>query len=191
MLPDPFAEPLEFLTACHGRIRLRLAHFREAAAALREGRTVPRHELEAALLFFRSSGAMHTVDEEQSLFPRLRARLLGEARERLDELEREHREHEAIFAELEAALRAIDPTLGEGDALPDPDAPPLSGGTPEAEAAAAALVRIADEYEAHIPVEDGWLFPLAAEVLPAFELEALATELRGRHRLGAKLFRPR
>src|SRR5690606_5789193 len=75
MRPDPFHDPLQFLSACHGRIRLRLFAFLQAAARLRAPGTIERHEVEAALLFFRTSGEGHTVDEEQSLFPRLRPRL--------------------------------------------------------------------------------------------------------------------
>jgi len=191
MRPDPFHDPLQFLSACHGRIRLRLFAFLQAAARLRAPGTIERHEVEAALLFFRTSGEGHTVDEEQSLFPRLRPRLEAagaqEAIEALDRMLDDHRRHEALFDRLAAAMRAIDPALGAGDGLPDPDAPPLVCGTAEAAALADALEAIVADYEAHIPVEDDVLYPLAAALMPAEELAGIAAEMRARRRLGRRI----
>lgn len=188
---DPFVDPLRFLVECHGRIRLRLETFRAAAQALRGQEPIAPHPIEAALLFFRTSGAAHTVDEEASLFPRLRRRLeeLGdrEALRRVDELEAEHRVHEAAHARLEAALRVLEPSLGDGDGLPDPDAPLLASGSPAALEAAVALDELVDHYEAHIPIEDELLFPLARRALAPEAVEAIALEMRRRHSLGSKL----
>ena len=153
---DPFVDPLQFLTACHGRIRIRLFSFLRAAARLRGEGTIERHELEAALLFFRTSGEGHTIDEEQTLFPRLRARLVEageqEAAALIDRLLQEHRSHDACFERMAAAMNAIDPSLGSGDGLPDPDAAQVPCGTGEARALADALEAIVEEYEAHIPL---------------------------------------
>lgn len=188
---DPFSKPLQFLTECHDRIRIRLATFRQTAEALRADGDIERHPVEAALLFFRTSGEGHTIDEERSLFPRLRERLrqLGEteALEQIDSLEGEHRHHEAAFEKMVQAMRAMDPTLGEGDGLPDPDAPRLACGTPAARELAAALETLVSEYEAHIPIEDGYLFPLAERVIPPEEQAVIAAEMRGRRALGRKL----
>jgi len=191
MHPDPFVDPLRFLSECHGRIRLRLEIFREAAAALRGEVPVAGHPIEAAILFFQTSGAAHTVDEESSLFPRLLRRLeaLGdrEALEQLAALEREHRSHEAAHHRVEQALRALAPSLGDGDGLPDPEATPLAAGTPEALEAAAALEELVEQYEVHIPIEDEQLFPLARRALPAIEIDEIAAEMRRRHSLGRSL----
>lgn len=190
-MSDPFVDPLQFLTECHGRIRLRLEMFREEAAALRGTTPRQRHSLEAAILFFRTSGAAHTVDEEESLFPRIYRAL--ESLGRTDELEElrsregEHRVHEEVHERLEAALRRLDPTLGEGDGLPDPDAPLLASGSSEALAVAQALEELVELYEAHIPLEDSELFPLARQILSPAEIEAIALEMRRRHSLGRKL----
>ncbi|WP_373047752.1 hemerythrin domain-containing protein [Vulgatibacter sp.] len=191
MRTDPFVDPLQFLTACHGRIRMRLFTFLRAAARLRGAGAIERHELEAALLFFRSSGEGHTIDEEQSLFPRLRARLLEAGEQEavgiLDGMVREHRAHDAAFEAMVRAMAAIDPTLGSGDGLPDPEAAGVPCGTPEALALADALEALVAAYEEHIPVEDDVLYPLAARVMPAEELAQVAAEMRGRRRLGRKL----
>jgi len=192
MRSDPFVDPLQFLTACHGRIRARLFTFLRTAARLRErGAEVERHELEAALLFFRTSGEGHTIDEERSLYPRLRVRLVEAGQEEavalLDRIVHEHRDHEALFERLGAAMAAIDPTLGTGDGLPDPDAPKIACGTPEGRALADALEAIVADYESHIPEEDDVIYPLAAQLMPADELAQVAAEMRGRRKIGRKL----
>lgn len=191
MTAEHFADPLRFLEECHGRIRERLALFRRTAAALRAGQPVFPYELTAALLFFRSSGRAHTEDEEQTLFPRLRERLRarGEAESvaRLDSIEAEHREHEELWARLETALLAVDPGVASGDGLPDPAQKPLPTGTPEARAAAALLAEVSVSYEAHIPLEDDWLYPLAKTALTPEDVAAISVEMGRRHRLGAKL----
>lgn len=188
---DPFADPLQFLTACHGRIRQRLFSFRQAADQLRTHREIERHHLEAALLFFRTSGEGHTVDEERSLFPRLRARLaaLGETEgaARIDELLADHREHDRLFAEMEAAMNQVDASLGTGNGLPDPDAAPIACGTPAALALADALEALVEAYESHIPIEDDQIYPLAYRVMPREELDEIAGEMRSRRRLGRRL----
>jgi hemerythrin-like domain-containing protein len=190
-MSDPFTDPVLFLGECHGRIRQRLDSFREIAERLADAGAIERHALEAALLFFRTSGEGHTIDEETSLFPRLLPRLreLGElaAAEQIEELIAEHREHEALFAGIAEAMAAVDPTLGTGDGLPDPDAPLVPCGTPEARRLSDALLAVVLDYERHIPIEDGFVFPLAQRVLRPAEKEAIAAEMRGRRSLGRKL----
>lgn len=184
---DVFSDPLQFLEECHGRIRERLAVFRATADALRRRPTVQRAPLEAALLFLRTSGEGHTRDEEDSLFPRLRLRLGEDDLRTIEGLVGEHRDHEALGARLEAALSALDPTLLAGDGLPDPAAPGLAGGTPGARAVAEALENLATAYEAHIPLEDELVFPLARAKLLPEDVRAIAAEMRDRRRLGGKL----
>ena len=125
MHSDPFADPLQFLSACHGRIRQRLFAFRLSAMRLRAGDAVARHEIESALLFFRTSGEGHAEDEEQLLFPILRVKLVEagahEVVALIDRLVEEHRGHEELFARLASAATDIDPTLGSGDGLSNPD----------------------------------------------------------------------
>lgn len=191
MKADPFFDPLQFLTACHGRIRQRLFTFRLTAANLRGEGAIERHQLEAALLFFHTSGEGHTIDEERSLFPRLRARLeeagVPEGIAVIDRLLGEHRGHEALLERMQAAMHAIDPSLGSGSGMPDPEAEPIRGGTQEARALADALEALVEDFESHIPVEDDLLYPLAARLMPADELAQVANEMRSRRALGRKL----
>jgi len=188
---DPFSDPIRFLVECHGRIGQRLDAFRRTAEALRVPGSIERHTLEAAVLFFRTSGEGHTIDEESSLFPRLLAKLKAagevEAAARVEALIEEHRGHESLMEAMESAMKRIDPTLGEGDGLPDPTAAPLPCGSPAAVALADALDALAEDYESHIPVEDEWIFPLATRLLDDEEKATIAAEMRGRRKLGRKL----
>src|SRR5512142_128586 len=92
-----FDEPLGLLSDCHRRIE----HFLEAIATVTrmvQGRHLDdpnRRVLEQALAYFATAAPRHTADEEQSLFPRLRACSDARAREALatiDALEADHRD---------------------------------------------------------------------------------------------------
>src|SRR5262245_44461234 len=75
--PDhTFEEPLGLLSDCHRRIE----HFLRTLTAIAAGPstslgTQRRAELDAALTYFAVAAPRHTADEEESLFPRLRAAL--------------------------------------------------------------------------------------------------------------------
>src|SRR5437016_13096395 len=94
-----FAEPLGLLSDCHRRIehflRVLLAIDHEAAGGPLT--TGLRTELEAALRYFATAAPKHTADEEESLFPRLRATAdpaINQALGLLDRLEQDHDELE-------------------------------------------------------------------------------------------------
>jgi len=61
--------PLEHLMACHRRIEERLATLERAGAALESRRDEALGAIRAAFAFMDSNGAIHTRDEEESLFP--------------------------------------------------------------------------------------------------------------------------
>src|SRR5213595_3170992 len=90
-----FTEPLGLLSDCHRRIEMFIA----SLSAIAELGGQPLNEegwraLENALRYFREATPKHTADEEQSLFPRLRALSSPEVQSafsRLDELEGDHR----------------------------------------------------------------------------------------------------
>src|SRR5688572_1049722 len=88
-----FDEPLRLLTDCHRRIE----HFLNVLLVLeQQAADAPllpglRADLEQALTYFATAAPRHTADEDESLFPRLKAaapdtRILG----LLTRLEREH-----------------------------------------------------------------------------------------------------
>ena len=74
--PSPsFQQPLALLSDCHRRVERFLGLLARVAAEGRGGLLDRRQReaLEAALRYFREAAPRHTADEEESLFPRLRA----------------------------------------------------------------------------------------------------------------------
>jgi hemerythrin-like domain-containing protein len=166
-----FTEPLGLLSDCHRRIERFLSVLARVTAGLGGGELTAdhRHALTAALQYFREAAPKHTDDEEQSLFPRLRALASEEAQRALDEvdaLEADHDRADRLHAEAEdlgvAWLR--DGTLPAG--------------------AAARLLAITEEltalYTAHIQTEDTHLFPLARRVLTVEDQQAIGREMAQR-----------
>ena len=104
------AEPLERLQACHGRIEEqlqaleRLAHRASATGA-------EAAAAQSVLGFFETVGAQHHRDEDEDLFPLLRARAAAvgriEVAAAIDEIEREHATLAAQWQRLREALSAI------------------------------------------------------------------------------------
>src|ERR1017187_1715161 len=74
--PDSgFDDPIGMLKDCHRRIE-RFLHILCVVAERAAGRGLTDEEtagVQAALRYFREGGQRHTADEEESLFPRLRA----------------------------------------------------------------------------------------------------------------------
>src|SRR5664279_268570 len=86
-----FDDPIGMLTDCHRRIESFLGILCIVAERA-TGRTLTHQEkaaVEASLQYFRSGGQRHTADEEESLFPRLRASTASPP-EQLETLERDH-----------------------------------------------------------------------------------------------------
>jgi hemerythrin-like domain-containing protein len=110
MRPD---EPLEALQACHGRIERHLQALeklaRRVAAGVPDG--AAGSDAKAVLRYFDTAGAQHHRDEDEDLFPLLRARAaaLGriEVAAAIDELEREHATLDAQWRRLREALSAV------------------------------------------------------------------------------------
>lgn len=163
-----FSNPLGLLSDCHRRIE-NFLNVLVRIHALRKGAELggdERASLETALSYFRNSAPKHTSDEEDSLFPRLRASgRAGAALQCLEELEGDHQaasqDHEAVDSIGQQWLKG-----------------PLS--SEQANALGAALARLSGLYARHIAIEDTELFPLAAQVLPEGELAAVGREMADR-----------
>jgi hemerythrin-like domain-containing protein len=164
-----FFNPLGLLSDCHRRIE-RFLGVLVKISEKRNGAELPGVEqaaLETALTYFRNSAPKHTSDEEDSLFPRLRAsREAASALECLDKLEGDHKaaakDHRTVdslgtrwLAEGKLAA-ALARELGQ------------------------ALTRLSSLYARHIAIEDAELFPLAAKVLPEADLAAVGREMADR-----------
>jgi hemerythrin-like domain-containing protein len=167
--PDSgFDDPLGMLVDCHRRIE----RFLEIVCVVVEraqGRALTHEEkqaLEAALAYFRTGGARHTADEEESLFPRLRAAALAEKLTEVGGLEDDHKRANKLHAETDA-LYAL--WTGEGSLNAEKTARLLE--------AARELKHL---YAAHIHMEETEIFPRAAEVLDQTTITAIGQEFRAR-----------
>ncbi len=70
-----FRDPIGLLTDCHRRVERFLSVLVQVGAQTQGGSLTSeqRTALETALRYFRDAAPKHTADEEESLFPRLRA----------------------------------------------------------------------------------------------------------------------
>ncbi len=168
-----FDEPLGLLSDCHRRIERFLNVLDKVAAEFRVGPLTP--EAVAAVRtvkqYFAKAAPKHTADEEESLFPRMKAAAAarGERCEPIDRLEADHEAADALHAEVDELLAAW---LEKGS-LPAERARTLRG----------HIEALQGLYRAHIHVEDAEVFPLAAELLSPDELASVGREMKARRGL--------
>jgi iron-sulfur cluster repair protein YtfE (RIC family) len=154
---------VDLLLACHQRIRAFLAL---AQAAARREHTPDAEVVEACAAverYFRVALPLHVLDEEHSVLPRLR----GQAQEidaALAAMQREHGEHGPKLSALLAACGALR------------DQPRDARRKARLDAAAGELVR---DFEPHLALEEGLLFPALAR-LPESVQATIIAELRAR-----------
>jgi iron-sulfur cluster repair protein YtfE (RIC family) len=131
-----------------------------------------RTGLETALRYFQEAAPKHTADEEESLFPRLRAvqdRDLQNILQQLALLEQDHRWADQVHGQAdELGRRAL-----EAGSLNHPEALRFR----------AAVNELRATYQQHIQFEDEVLFPLAARWLSADEKSAIAVEMAARRKI--------
>jgi hemerythrin-like domain-containing protein len=170
-------DPLKHLVACHDRIEERLQILERAVPHLRSDSEAKRQEareaLDKALQFLQTMGHLHTQDEEESVFPRLRASVrddpdsLGELSSLL---ESQHRDKEEVLEKLLAELQAF----------PSHPEPPSAE---QASRVEGLIGELAGLYRPHIMIENQRLIPLAAEYLKKSDLELIRQEMRSRRGL--------
>jgi hemerythrin-like domain-containing protein len=181
-IENDFDNPLGLLSDCHRRIEKFLEQIIRVCETARGGalNDNQREALQVALRYFRQAAPLHTADEENSLFPRLRERaengdskaqsaLAVSALAVIERLEADHDaadERHAVIDEL--GLRWL-----ENNALSAQDATELEGETRNLRAF----------YAAHIAVEDNELFPLAGKVLADDTTETIGREMASRRGL--------
>jgi len=168
--PATIDTPIEHLQACHRRIEQRLATLVKAGDLLATDRDTALTAIAKSLAFLDSSGALHTADEEESLFPRLRAKLPDVQIQVLDTLEAQHLEASGIHEELRRLVGLLSHPEG------DPD--PLQTIARYRDRA----TRLETFYQAHIQIEDHQLAPLATLCLTASEVAEIADEMHFRRR---------
>jgi hemerythrin-like domain-containing protein len=163
-----FREPLQLLSDCHRRIERflqQLIHVAEQTQGdgLNEAY---RDELDTALRYFENAEPLHTADEEVSLFPRLRAKKNEEADRIIATLEADH----DVVGELHRRVGEIGRKWLEQGYLEKQELRELLE----------KLYFLRTTYHQHIGIEDRVLFPVAATLLSAEELEAIGREIADR-----------
>ncbi|GMU23049.1 MAG: hypothetical protein AMXMBFR13_31330 [Phycisphaerae bacterium] len=164
-------QPLALLGDCHRRIE----HFlgvletivRQAIGG--ELNDEQRRALEVALHYFHSAAPRHTQDEEESLFPRMRASTDPRVVTALNKLDALEADHAAAAAGHDAVERLGRQWLAQ-NRLAAADMSRLDG-----------LLRVLREmYQRHILIEDNEVFPLAEELLDEAQLRVLSAEMAAR-----------
>ena len=166
-----FDEPLGLLSDCHRRIERFLGVLARVAGDARGGALngEQRKALDIALRYFREAAPKHTADEEESLFPRMRACAGREAEQALDRvaaLEADHRRAEQLHAEVEALFNAW---RDQGRLTSGPDARLRD-----------AIEELQQIYGDHIRTEDEYVFPLAGRALDREAQLAIGREMAER-----------
>ena len=172
-----FTDPIGMLGDCHRRIERFLSVLKNLACE-RQGAALSDQEqnaLSTSLRYFREAAPKHTADEEESLFPRVRAADPAAAQalfERIDALESDHHTAVKLHAEVDALGQAW---LSRGHLSPD-----------KASHLAALLEQLASLYERHIALEDTEVFPGAAQLLSPSDRRSIGLEMAARRGLSAK-----
>jgi hemerythrin-like domain-containing protein len=169
-----FADPIGLLTDCHRRVERFLSVLVQVGAQAHGGPLTDeqRTALETSLRYFREAAPKHTADEEQSLFPRLRALDRPELEAvlaKVDSLEKDHTEAEKSHAEVDRLGQAW---LAAGSLTPA-----------DAERFSLLAGGLADLYRDHIALEEREVFPVAAAVLGKPERDAMGGEMAARRGL--------
>lgn len=171
-LPD-FTNPMRLLVHCHEKIEGQLEMLERAAEVLyaADRASIQRAfgAIDAAGKHFALAGVKHTADEEESLFPRLREKggAGGEdALAAMNELETQHRTAEQLHAQFDAFVSTL-PRDGSADSR-------------ELDTFSGLVADLTSLYRPHIMLENNLVFPIAARVLPANEIQMLGQEMRAR-----------
>lgn len=165
-----FDEPLGLLSDCHRRIEAFLGILDKVARQFQGGALTPDAvtAVQTAKRYFVYAAPKHTADEEESLFPRMKAAAAakGERCEPIDRLEADHDLADAWHASVDGLLGAW---LEKGSLSPEESGELL-----------ALIESLQKLYRAHIRVEDHEVFPLAAELLSTDELAVVGREMKAR-----------
>ncbi|MGD9791140.1 MAG: hemerythrin domain-containing protein [Phycisphaerales bacterium] len=188
-----FDEPIGLLTDCHRRIEKFLDVLLRVAREYGPGQggggrpfdAQARAAVETAKRYFLHAAPRHTADEEESLFPRLKAAIAGRAAgagggagatgsEAMRHLQDDHKQADAMHARVDALLevwlRAENGTFAPAHATE----------------LLSLLESLRELYRGHIEVEEKEVFPLAEKVLTASDLAAVGEEMQARRGIGTQ-----
>ena len=163
--PDSsFEDPIGMLKDCHRRIE----HFLNILCLVAErggDRSLTEEEhsaVKAALQYFHTGGERHTLDEEESLFPRLSSAAGEDGLEVIERLVRDY----THAADLHASVDWLYTAWIRDGALEPTDQQQLLSHT-------ASLKQL---YKQHIEIEETIIFPHAAEILDSQAIAAIGQE---------------
>jgi hemerythrin-like domain-containing protein len=167
--PDAgFDDPLGMLKDCHRRIE-QFLNIVCVVVGRAHGRALTEEEtaaIQSALHYFRVGGQRHSADEEQSLFPRMRAAGATHEVTEISGLEHDHRDADAMHVKVDSIYSAW-----------------IANGSLTAEQhteLSAATARLKKLYAQHIELEEMIVFPRAAEMLDRDAIAAMGREFRER-----------
>ncbi|TFW29175.1 pyridoxamine 5'-phosphate oxidase [Massilia horti] len=164
--PD-FDQPIAVLKHCHGRIRKQLATLEKLLPYLPEhgADESARKAAQAVLKYFDKAAHLHHEDEEQDLFPMLRAVAQGEDAASLQALVplivQEHHQMDAMWQDLHEQLTAI--ASGSGTAL-----------------SASIVQRFSQQYAAHMEREENVIAPMALRLFSPAQMAQLGSAMQRR-----------
>lgn len=166
-----FDQPLGLLSDCHRRIERFLHVLLVTVEQAQGGALTPpqRADVERALQYFAKAAPLHTADEEESLFPRLRACSGPAASQALAVVARLESDH-GVAEQRHHAVHALMARWLEAGQLAAADT----------QAVREHLQALQAIYREHIAVEDGQLFPAAARLLGAGDLREIGGEMAAR-----------
>lgn len=165
-----FDDPIGLLKDCHRKMD-RFLHVLWVVADRAASRQLTRAETESvqsALQYFRMNGLRHGRDEQESLFPRLRAESISGNSEELCQLESNDRHTNRLHVTVASLYSAW--ILG-GGLGPDDDL--------QLQSSTEKLKRLFDE---HMRVTEQIVFPRAIQLLGSRSMAAIGQEFRARRR---------
>lgn len=177
-----FDQPLGVLEDCHRRIEgflgqlITVTDMHEADGILSEQGALT---LAGALRYFKNAAPKHVLDEEVSLFPRLRASGDPRVQETFAHIERLETEH-ARTNELHATVDVLGRRWMDDGVLDADDRAALRS----------QLAELQEIYTAHIKVEEQHVFPLAHDVIDEQAQLEMGREMMARRKVGIDTSRP-
>jgi hemerythrin-like domain-containing protein len=172
-----FSDPIGLLSDCHRRIE-RFLGVLVTVATQAEGAALnpeQRGALEISLRYFKLAAPKHTLDEEDSLFPRLRDSQDPRAQPVLISLQKLSGDHRVAEEKHGRVEQFANQWLSDG-ALSGEDNRRLRE----------MLAELIEFYAAHIALEEQQVFPLAAVVLTAADLQLIGSEMAKRRGVAAR-----
>ena len=164
-----FEQPFEMLEACHDRVRRSLDLLARLLVHVdRHGHDAQsRSAARDVLRYFDLAAPHHHEDEEQHVFPRLLASGDDALVQAVQRLRADHERMSLCWAALRPGLAPWAEAGATGPA-----------GAPMRAQAEAFLAL----YAAHLPVEEGLVFPAARSRCAAAEIDAMGREMQQRRR---------